>query len=218
MNAEASAIRRVLLDHIPVVWDGKKCILELKKAAYNWKQMEWIGWYFEYAAKQVLVQELGGSDGPAFGNTKIDYRRGYCWDLKAHVLNSGNPWAVLNDKEAIDNCIVTYGAVGFVIACGIAEYDSEGEFKAWHDALKGKVSKYEQERIRRGAPSRRRKTSFQLSEYTLIGFRSLDEIERARQEGWLGGFQEGMRNADGSPRRAKYKIKICEIPSRRRLC
>jgi len=213
---EARQICAALNRGIPRVWDGKACVQKLREADYQWRQMEWIGWFFEYEAKRVLIESLGGGDGPRFGNTTMDYKREFVWDLKAHVTNSGQKWAVLNDQEAIQTCIEQFGAVGFVIACGEAEYDDTGAFKQWHDALKGKRSAYEGERIRRGAASRRRKAAFTLEVYRLLVFGSLDELAEATEEGWLGDFQKGMRNADGSPRRAKYKVRMDRIPNEHR--
>ena len=36
------------LSRLPKFWDGKSCVLELKDADYQWKQMEWWAFYFEY--------------------------------------------------------------------------------------------------------------------------------------------------------------------------
>lgn len=218
MDTEAREIRDALDSALPEVWDGKRCILKLHEADHQWRQMEWIGWFFEYEAKRILLESLGGEDGPRFGNTAMDYKRHFVWDLKAHVTNSGQKWAVLNDQEAIRSCIEEFGAVGFVIVCGEAEYDDTGAFKQWHDALKGKPSAYEEERIRRGAPSRRRKTAFNLKGYRLLVFRSSEELAEATEAGWLGDFQKGMRNADGSARRGKYKVRMDRIPSEYLAC
>lgn len=215
ISTEGRAIRQVLQSHLPTVWEGREAILVLKEADYQWRQMEWIGWFFEYQAKRVLMHHLGGGDGPSFGRTAFDYRRHHVWDLKAHVTNSGQEWAVLNDQQAIQRCIQDYGGVGFVVACGTAGYDADGSFKKWHDDLKGECSNYEAKRILRGAPSRRRKTQFNVQQYCVFAFSSRDQLAQAVAEGWIGGFQEGMRNADGSPRRAKYKVKIGAIPANR---
>ena len=37
------------------------------------------------------------------------------------------------------------------------------------------------------------------------------------QRYWIGKFQEGMRNADGSPRRPKYEINVEAIPDNVRI-
>ncbi len=41
-------------------WNGKQCITESKEADYNWRQMEWIGWYFEYKSRRVLLDNYDG--------------------------------------------------------------------------------------------------------------------------------------------------------------
>ena len=111
---EAKEICKILLSEIVSNWDGKKCILELKKAKYQWRQMEWIGWYFEYKAYQVLSSKLGGETGPKYGRTQFDYlRNGFVWDFKAHIeSSSSHPWAIMNDCEAVDSCIDEYGDIG----------------------------------------------------------------------------------------------------------
>jgi hypothetical protein len=40
-------ILKVNLSSLPKFWDGKTCVLELKEANYNWRQMEWWAFYFE---------------------------------------------------------------------------------------------------------------------------------------------------------------------------
>jgi len=84
--------------------------LELQQADYHWKQMEWIGWFNEWKAGQVVIASIGGGDGPRYGNTKFDYRRNCVWDFKIHLTGS-RPWTILNDQEAIDSCIREHGAV-----------------------------------------------------------------------------------------------------------
>ena len=119
---------------------------------------------------------------------------------------------ILNDAEAIEACIEIHGGVGFIVAVGTARYDEGGSFKMWHDGLKGGTSSYEVERIRRGAPSRRRKVSFSTDRYIAFYWDSTAKIGQGRREGWIGTFQEGMRNADGSPRRAKYSVRLDAVP------
>ena len=211
---EAKNIRNVLETYLPKSWDGKQCILELKEVNFNWRQMEWVGWYFEYKARKTLVDQIGGKEGPKFGNTALDYHRHFIWDFKSHILNSSShPWAILNDCEAANNCIEEYGGIGFVIALGEAIYnDEDGSFYKWHQELIGGKSDYVKKRIARGATSRIRKSAFEVSDYLLIYLQNKEQIECAIEEEWLSGdAQIGWRNADGSPRRAKYKIKVNSI-------
>ncbi len=210
-SAEGRVICQVLARDLPKIWDGQKCILELKKGDYQWRQMEWIGWYNEFKARQVVRASLGGGDGPRYGNTAFDYHRECVWDFKVHPM--GDPWTILNDQEAIESCITDYGAAGFVVTLGDAKYnDTAGTFKRWHDALKGRISRYEQERIARGAPSRRRKVLFRVTGFVTFIFDGPAVVQGGLRDGWLKKFQEGMRNADGSPRRPKYMINVDFIP------
>jgi len=111
-----------------------------------------------------------------------------------------------SDLEAIELCVQKYGGIGFIVVHGSAVYDETGEFKAWHDTLKGKISSYEIERIRRGARSRKRKCAFEIEQIEAIFFQGQKDLDIGVEEGWLDFFQEGMRNADGSPRRPKYEL------------
>jgi hypothetical protein len=72
------------------------------------------------------------------------------------------------------------------------------------------VSKYVEERKKRGAPSRRRKSSAKVQDFLFLFFNGFEDLEKAKNEGWLAEFQKGMRNADGSPRREKYRVRICD--------
>jgi len=212
IQREGQEIQSALWDGLPPVWNGKDAILELKSAEYQWKQMEWIGWYFEWKAKRVLIGKLGGSDGPKYGNTRFDYRKEFVWDLKAHPGNSRTLFTILNDVEAIDRSIREFGTIGFILAVGTVGYDESGSFKPWHDGLKGGVSRYEEERVLRGAKSRRRKISFEVENYLTFAL-DREDIVRGLSEGWLRDtFQKGMRNADGSSRRAKYSIRLDRGP------
>ena len=211
ITEEADTIRTILDNHLPQHWDGKESVLALKEVNYNWKQMEWIGWYLEYFGREALFKHYGGSEGPRYGNTALDYKNICVWDFKAHPVNSSShPWAIMNDCEAINRCIEEYGGIGFIIALGDAVYnDAQRTFKQWHQQLKGGLSDYERERIARSAPSRRRKQAFHLHEYRTVYISGRDQLDDAVDKGWLSGdAQTGWRNADGSPRRSKYKINV----------
>lgn len=207
---EARAIDKILRGTIPLRWDGKSAVLRLKEADYQWAQMEWIGFYFEYMAFRNVTSQLGGSVGPKYGHTTFDYQGNFVWDFKAHVSKSGPDWAILNDSEAIEQCIRERGGIGIVIACCDASYDQDGSFKKWHDDLKGSISRYESQRIKRKAPSRRRKVSVIISNYKFFYFSHIDELKKGVEEGWLKGFQKGMRNSNNRARRNKFLIRLAD--------
>ena len=216
LTSEAGEILSILKNSIPQRTDGKEAILELKRIDYQWRQMEWIGWYFEHLLYSLLTAKHQGKGGPTFGNTSFDYKKKFVWDFKAHPTltpnGKQNDRMILNDREAIELCVQKYGGIGFIVVHGSAVFDETGEFKAWHDALKGKISSYEIERIRRGAHSRKRKCAFEIEQVEAIFFHGKKDLDRGVTEGWLDFFQEGMRNADGSPRRPKYELITSRAP------
>ena len=211
---EAQQMTDLLNKQMPKRWEGKQAILELRQADFQWRQMEWIGWYFEFKARKIIIENLGGSKGPKDDSTSFDYRGKNVWDLKAHIENaSSHPWIIINDKESVDLCMQSYGVMGMIIAQGVAEYDdNKGTFKAWHDELKGGCSDYEKDRVRRGAPSRRRKIAFRLRRIEALWLNS-DQVTKGLVEGWIDFFQKGMRNANGYARRPKYELNVDMLPA-----
>ena len=72
---------------IPDFVDGKNAILDMKNGGSpNWRQMEWIGFWFEYFLESNLIPMLGGSSGPTYGTTRFDFKKKFVWDLKAHPI------------------------------------------------------------------------------------------------------------------------------------
>ena len=177
-------------------WDGKTCIEQMKRADFQWRQMEWAGFYGEMAVRDALSGSRF-TTGETIGRVTFDFKGYINWDVKVHCNQS--PSAPLNDVRAIDESIARYGVHGLIIIEGECQIDRTGSFKAWHDALKEGVSAYEENRIARGAPSRARKAAVDTVRIALVPLTS-------STVGRLGRFQGGMRNADGSPRNVKYKI------------
>ena len=198
---------KVASQSIPREWDGRQSILEMKNAgSRHWRQMEWMGWYFEFQCERHFGSILQ-IPGPNFGNVTFDAFGEIPWDFKAHAANSTGGVVIANDTEAVAAMLDTYGHYGVILAIGDVEYnDDKRTFKKWHDELKGGKSEYEINRIKRGAMSRQRKTAFSLAE---LHFISLKE-EHLRVCGV--SFQEGFRNSDGSARRPKVSIRIGDIP------
>lgn len=191
--------------NIPRLWDGRKAILEMKEGGYpHWKQMEWIGFYFQFLCEKYLssIMEI---PGPKYGNVEFDGFKRIPWDFKAHAMNTSSHQIIVNDSEAIANGIKDYGEVGLILALGEVLYNDEDRtFQKWHEGLKGGKSKYELERIERGAWSRLRKVSFNLRQISFIKLTDSTLVK-------CGSFQSDFRNADGSPRRSKVLINLEKI-------
>jgi hypothetical protein len=175
--------------------------------------MEWIGFWFEHLVANELSKKIAVSVGPTIGNTTFDLSLNYVWDLKAHPESQPDKPMILNDCEAVETCITNHSGFGFVVVVGHAEFDETGHFKAWHDALKGGRSKYEVKRISRGAQSRRRKREFSPTRIDAVFIPDAATLRRGLDEGWLGYFQKGMRNSNGTARRSKYQIALHKAPS-----
>ena len=201
----AKELAAALSDVIPKYWDGKECILEMKNSGNRqWKQMEWIGFYFQFCCERAL-KSMMTIPGARYGNVEFDAFLGIPWDFKAHAINASRHEIIVNDSEAIAQGIAEFGAVGVVVAMGRVIYNDEDRtFQKWHQELKGSKSKYEIERERRGAWSRRRKTHFDLQQISFIEITDSTLMQS-------GTFQKNFRNADGSPRRAKVKINVGKL-------
>jgi len=188
-------------------WDAKESILEMKNGGgRQWKQMEWIGWYFEYKCEKLLTHLFERFQYPKYGNTPFDGLYHIPWDFKSHVsgdLTSGKRKPsniVINDAEACEKAIKEYGEFGVIIACGLAKYnDEDRSFQEWHTNLKGGLSNYEILRVARTSNSRLRKTFFEVEEIRFIQITESLLLS-------CDSFQKNFRNADGSPRREKVML------------
>lgn len=190
-----------LLYDFPVLWDGKESVLKLKDANFNWRQMEWWGFYFEL----LSYQKLKGSfsiPGDRFGKTKtasFDLKGAINWDLKAKAIKSDDHRSILNDTEAMDWSVKTYGRHGLMIAlCDVEYNDDNRTFQNWHQELKGGKSKYEIDREQRTSISRYRKTKAELREILFL-------IINSKNITHLGIHHQG-RNSNGKPRPPKYML------------
>ena len=192
---------------MPKHWDGREAILEMKNSgSRQWRQMEWIGFYFEFLCETTFGGILD-IPGKSYGRSRFDAFHKISWDFKAHATNAATRNIITNDTEAIERTIDEHGYYGLILAIGDVEYnDEERTFKRWHDELKGGKSDYELNRIERGAMSRRRKTEFVLCE---IHFVCLDDATMSQCS---GSFQKGFRNSDGRPRRSKVSVRLDRLP------
>ena len=209
---EASLILDELIIHIPKAIHGVSAVETMRReGSRNWKQMEWIGFWFEHLVEKKIITSVGGKTGPRYGKTVFDLQRKHVWDLKVHL--DGSDWLILNDREAVSFCIENNSGIGYLIVEGSAQFDDDGTFKKWHDEQKGVQSPYEFQRIKRGAPSRRRKKVFFPKRLVSLWIPTLSDLAKGDEDGWLKGFQKGMRNSNGTLRREKFQIKVNEVPN-----
>ena len=188
------------------IWDGRSSIVEMKDSgSKDWKQMEWMGFYFEFLC-QTHFDGIIDMPGKKYRSTTFDAFCEISWDFKAHAANTTRHDVITNDVEAIKSTLDDYGYYGIILAIGEVEYnDEQRTFKKWHDELKERISKYEINRINRGAMSRRRKTEFILSEihFICLDIQTLDQCSSIYQQG---------RNSNGRPRPPKFNLNVQKIP------
>lgn len=210
MKDTITALKEILKT-FPTHWDGKEAILEMRDANYNqWRQNEWIGFYFQYLCDKNLPQAGMQIPGTKFGRAKFDGNMLIDWDFKAHPIHnkSGQRTTKLitNDLEATVDTVAQNSTTGLIVAMGEATFDDPVTmpFRAWHKDLKGGDSTYALQNIARGASKRLYKTQFQVES---INFYLLSQRDLEQQ----GRFQEGMRNSNGNPRRPKLIIDLATI-------
>jgi hypothetical protein len=194
-------IAKRLLAKLPTIWDGKMSVLEMKEADFNWRQMEWWGFYFELLCQRRLAGKFSipGDKYGSVATSCFDLKRSINWDLKAKAIKSDDHRSILNDTEAMDWSIATYGAHGLIIGlCDVEYNDKDRSFQRWHEELKGGKSKYQTEREKRTSISRYRKTKAELQEILFLAI-------TPENVSLLGIHHQG-RNSNGKPRPPKYML------------
>ncbi|MEW6029152.1 MAG: hypothetical protein ACOYZ8_17235 [Chloroflexota bacterium] len=190
-----------LLADLPLNWDGRESVLTLKDAKFNWRQMEWWAFYFEFLCYQRMEGHFS-IPGDRYGKSRtacFDAKRSINWDLKAKAIKSDDHRSILNDTKAMDWSIKKYGAHGLIVAlCDVEYNDDDRTFQKWHEELKGGKSKYEIDRIQRTGISRYRKTHAKLQELLFL-------VVNPKNVSFLDVHHQG-RNSNGKPRPPKYML------------
>ena len=190
-----------IFQKMPTKWDGRKSILKLKERNYQWKQMEWIGWFFEILCRDLLKETHFIFPGKKYGNVKFDALGAINWDIKTSAIKSDSHRVILNDKMAMNESIKEFGYHGVILCLVDVEYnDDDRSFQKWHSELKGGLSRYEVDRIKRNATSRYRKTFAEVKQIFLLVINKDNRI-------YLDVHKQG-RNSDGKPRNPKYMLNI----------
>mgnify|MGYP001027098843 FL=1 len=194
-----------IMKELPKVWDAKESVLYMKNnGSRNWRQMEWQGWYFEFMCENILAKDsFFEIPGKRYGSVCFDGFNEINYDFKAHSEYQGStPKVPTNGFLEVEKAITDYGEVCFIVACGEVDFDDDEQtFKKWHDNLKGKKSKYVLAGEQSGRSSRRRKINFKLNK---IIFLYVDKNTLP----FVGSFQKGMINSDGTPRNPKVMIDL----------
>lgn len=206
------------LSQMPNKWDAREVYSDWKNTNSSYlRQTEWIGWRFQELCECYLKQtRMFDFTKQRYGHADFDAFAEIPWDYKAHSRQNSKGQQTRKipgtDKRATLQAIKDYGAIGFILGMGDTIFnDEDRSFQHWHDELKGGLSKYEEERVARSAPSRLRKIAFTLKEIWIV------EINKKLYKN-LETFMEGFRNKDGSPRKAKVMLDLNIIEPIYKIC
>lgn len=178
-----------------------------RKAKTNWRQSEWLAFNFENSVVRAKDYDHVGGVGYKAGNTTFDTMVGpegnkIPMDVKFHAmyLANGQPntSVILNDKQAIDDCIEKYGALALLVAKAEVKHDATGEVKRFHNELKNIGRRTRPTRTSNSAQSRVLKSSALVVEYSIY-------VLTQDNKHLLGDFKQGVQ-ATGSPRKPKYSL------------
>lgn len=195
-------------------WVGKELGQSMLDAGdRNWRQIEWIGFGFEFLAKQYLKNHFMIHENiPVEHRDVFDAFNQFPWDLKTHVLRNarGNVTRAtpLNDMAAIDRVFETYNNFGLVIVDGNATFGDE--YEQWRMRSNGGVLSATQIRnAAEGRTSRKRKDTFSVEKVSLFVF-SAEDMAALKADKIMSEFKQG-RQADGTPRNLKYKFDATRV-------
>ncbi|TCJ21665.1 hypothetical protein [Nocardioides jejuensis] len=202
-----------------VHWDGRRSVKWLAdNQTGQQNQMEWPGFYWEFQARTILGRRFAPNRNPPktkYGPEPFDYSLNYVWDLKSHTetwfdpltgeTTKGRGGSPLNDAQSMDECIADQG-LGFLMVGGRAITDTDGAFKAWQDALKGKAAAPSN-----SGRSRMRKAAFEPLHVDAFWFADTLALNSAVAAGHVTGFKQGpqaprVAGEPGAARRPKYTL------------
>jgi len=195
---------------VPYV-DGRSAIIDMKNDGFpGWREVEWTGYHIKYLIQKECALKLRDKIKKHDLKKRHFVKGNYLWDARLNA-NDYNK-VILGDLEEYNDIIKKNKGIGILIADAVANYDIFEDFRRWHEEQKGGSSDYSVEREEEGRPPRIRKTEYMIRKVFAYFF-TLDNIQKGVREGWVDDtFQQGMRNADGSPRNPKYLLKTDQIP------
>jgi hypothetical protein len=195
---------------LPKEWDAKSCMMEMKKnGCKNWKQNEWIGWYFQYLCETKL-KSIFNMPGTKYGNVVFDgAAEGINFDFKAHSWYGKNrniqSKTILNDIIAMEESIKENSTHGLLVALLDCSYDHTGEFKTWYEKIKGPASAYVKSGRISGRRQRMLKTNAKVIKYLVLTI-TAENIKKLQ-------INKQGKNSNGKPRLPKYTINFSELSS-----
>ncbi|QCW51015.1 hypothetical protein FE634_12495 [Nocardioides dongxiaopingii] len=183
----------------------KEAVTQMRlEEARQWRQSQWVGWYFEHIALPPCFGAIGGRPIKSPTAT-FDFSASHIWDFKTH--SDHGAIAPLNDAVAT-HWALDQGGLGFVVLTGDAEFEPWA--KPWLDEQKALYpSSSRRKKERKKDRSSRIKSAFTPSRVDFFYFQSQSEWREAAASGVVKGFQENWKQYDGeTPRSAKYSLNV----------
>lgn len=191
--------------------DGRKAILEMKKRNWNWREVEWPGFYLKRKIPEICIEKYE-TQFQERNIGKLYLLKGtYIWDIRFNALGKTQDNIPFMSKDNIDGIIEEYGGLGLIVVDAEVDSDDDWSFYRWLQEKKG-VSSYELERERNGRAPRKRKKGFRIRQIHAYYFPE-EHIHRGPREGWINpNFQRDYRQPGGEPRAGKYQMYLGRIP------
>lgn len=172
-------------------WDAKKCIQKMKNSNFNnWNQDEWVGFYFEFIARQNHHKGMTPfSYRPQGSNMKFDWIiLDYPADLKAESIELNNKLStmtnvLLNDQKSIKKSIKEHKKLYYIILFGTRKLEELRELKNWKES---KLVKKQSEYCKNGENRKHRKLKLWYAPKKMI----LCEINELNMK-YLSDFKQG---------------------------
>ena len=192
--------------------DGKDAIQEMKADDFpGWQEVEWAGYHIKYLVQKTCEEKLPGKILPYDQGKRHLVKGNYVWDPRFSSHDKTD--VILGDVDEYGEIIKKNGGIGVLVVDAAATPDTHENFRRWQEEQKGKLSEYSIRREIEGRPARERKSAYMIRKIFAYFF-TLDNLQKGVIDGWADDtFQQSMRNADGSSRNSKYRLKINLVPS-----
>jgi hypothetical protein len=192
--------------------DGYGAIQEMRDDGFpGWRDVEWAGFHIKYLVQNECRRKL--PEILPYDQERRHLVKGrYVWDSRFNANEEEE--VILGDVQEYDTIVRENNGIGILVVDAYASYDFDGEFRRWHERLKGGSTPYTALREAEGRHPRLRKDAYMIRKVRSYFFTS-DDLRDGVRDSWLDAtFQEGLRNADGSPRNPKYRFRIGDVPNR----
>ena len=192
--------------------DGKDAIQEMKADDFpGWQEVEWAGYHIKYLVQKTCEEKLANQIQSYDQGKRHLVKGNYVWDARFNSHDKTD--VILGDVDEYTEIIKKHGGIGVLVVDAAATPDTQENFRRWQEEQKGRTSDYSIRRELEGRPARERKSAYMIRKIFAYFF-TLANLQDGVRHGWADDvFQQSMRNANGSSRHSKFRLRINQIPS-----